>query len=253
MSPLDLDEVRQYVEQNISEFHQRKIESLEKLRLKNVLRKKNPYLFRAKNLHGATDIVRAVLDAHVSSNEETIFGNWLEGLAIFINGRVFDGRKSGIQGIDVEFDSEGIRYIVAIKSGPNWGNSGQIKNMLRDFTTAKRILRTSNAKIHVVAVNGCCYGKDDNPDKDEYFKYCGQRFWHFISGSEDLYINLIEPLAHKARERNNEFSQMFDEKITAFTIEFGKDFCDANGKIDWNKLIMFNSGANTLNAAQEGA
>ena len=29
-------------------------------------------------------------------------------------------------GIDLEFDKDGVRYIVTIKSGPNWGNSSQI-------------------------------------------------------------------------------------------------------------------------------
>jgi hypothetical protein len=171
MQPLNLDTVREYVEQNISDFHQRKLESLDKLKLKTILRKKNPYLFRAKNLYTANDVVQAILSAHISSNEETIFGNWLEGLAIFINGETYGGKKSGITGIDLEFDHDNTRYIVAIKSGPNWGNSGQIKNMVRDFTAAKRTLRTSNAKMMVVAVNGCCYGRDDKPHKSEdYFK-----------------------------------------------------------------------------------
>jgi Type II restriction endonuclease EcoO109I len=159
MHSLNLEVVREYVEQNISDFHKRKLESLDRLRLKDVLRKKNPYLFRAKNLLSANDVVQAIVNAHISSNEETIFGNWLEELAIFINQQTFGGRKSGMPSIDLEFDNDNIRYIVAIKSGPNWGNSGQIKNLVRDFTAARRTLRTSNAKINVVAVNGCCYGK----------------------------------------------------------------------------------------------
>ena len=134
------------------------------------------------------------MDAHISSNEETLFGEWLEGLAIFINEQVYHGRKSGISNIDLEFDSEGTRYIINIKSGPNWGNSSQISKMIADFKTAKKILRTSNSQINVVAINGCCYGKDNNPDKGDYFKYCGQKFWEFISDDKFLYIDLIEPL-----------------------------------------------------------
>ena len=113
--------------------------------------------------------------------------------------------KSGITGIDLEFDKDNIRYIVTIKSGSNWGNSSQIKKMLSDFKTAKRTLRTSNSQINVVAINGCCYGVDRNPDKGEYFKYCGQEFWYFISEEENLYTELIEPLGYKAREKNEDF------------------------------------------------
>ena len=220
------------------------MESLDKLKLKTILRKKNPYLFRAKNLYTANDVVQAILSAHISSNEETIFGNWLEGLAIFINGETYGGKKSGITGIDLEFDHDNTRYIVAIKSGPNWGNSGQIKNMVRDFTAAKRTLRTSNAKMMVVAVNGCCYGRDDKPHKSEdYFKYCGQDFWHFISGSASLYIDLIEPLAYRAEEWNQDFMRMYGSKVNLFTIEFAKDFCDSRGEVDWDALLQFNSAA----------
>jgi hypothetical protein len=81
----------------------------------------------------------------------------LEGLAIYINSIVYGGRKSGIEGIDLEFEKGTIRYIVNIKSGPNWGNSSQIKRMVSDFKSATKTLRTSNSQLHVIAVNGYCY------------------------------------------------------------------------------------------------
>lgn len=88
------------------------------MKLQKVLGKKNPYLFKAKYILTAQDIIKSLTDAFISSQEETIFGDWLEGLAIFINGKVYDGRKSGIPGIDLEFDKDGVRHIVTIKSGP---------------------------------------------------------------------------------------------------------------------------------------
>jgi hypothetical protein len=118
-----MESITRYVEKNIGDFHRKRIESLEKLELNTVLRKKNSYLFKAKYYLTAEKIVKGLTDAFISSNEETIFGDWLEGLAIFINEQVYGGRKSGITGIDLEFDKDDIRYIVAIKSGPNWGNS----------------------------------------------------------------------------------------------------------------------------------
>jgi hypothetical protein len=36
--------------------------------------------------------------------------------------------------------------------------------MRADFKTAKKTLRTSNSGLHIVAVNGCCYGRDNKPD-----------------------------------------------------------------------------------------
>ena len=238
---LNLLSVQQYVERNIGIFHEKRIESLNKLKLKTILKRKNPYLYKTKNILTTGDIVKSILDAHLSSQEETIFGDWLEGLAIFINNKVFNGTKSSTTGIDLEFDNNGIRYIVTIKSGPNWGNSSQIRKMKDNFKTAARTLRTSNSKIHVIAVNGCCYGKDKTVDKGDYFKYCGQEFWEFISGDSDLYLKIIEPLSTKAKERNDDFQKSYARVINKFTIEFSQSFCKPNNDIDWDKIVRFNS------------
>jgi hypothetical protein len=168
MKKLNLNDVTQYVEKNIGTFHEKRIQSLDDLKLIKILKRKNPYLFKAKYVLTADQIVRGIVDAHISSNEETIFGDWLEGLAIFINDKVYGGRKSGITGIDLEFDNDNIRYIVAIKSGPNWANSRQLAEMKESFKTAKRTLRTGNSRMQIIAVNGCCYGRDANPDKGDY-------------------------------------------------------------------------------------
>ncbi len=213
------------------------------MKLSQVLKRKNPYLFKAKYVLTAEQIIKGFVDAHISSNEETIFGDWLEGLAIFINSKVFGGKKSGIKGIDLEFDKDNVRYIVTIKSGPNWANSSQIEKLISDFKTAKKTLRNSNSKIMVTAINGCCYGRDNNPDKGEYFKYCGQRFWEFISGNNNLYTEIIEPLGHKAKEKNDDFLKSYAQMINKFTKEFSNEYCDNNGIIDWKKIVEFNSSA----------
>jgi hypothetical protein len=131
---------------------------------------------------------------------------------------------------------------VNIKSGPNWGNASQIIGMKRDFVTAKKTLRTSNSRMHIVAVNGCCYGKDKKPDKGEYFKYCGQEFWEFISGDSKLYYTIIKPLGNEAKTRNEEFHTLYNQRINCFVKEFINEFCNSNGAINWEKLVKYNSG-----------
>ena len=190
----------------------------------------------------AEQIVKGMVDAHVSSSEKGIFGDWLEGLAIFINQQVFSGWKSGTAGIDLEFNKDSVRYLVTIKSSPNWGNGSQIKKMIADFNTARKILRTSNSQLNVIAVNGCCSGSDNQPGKNGvYFKYCGQRFWEFVSGESDLYLDIIEPLGHLAKEKNEEFAISYAKMLNRFTREFANEFCLIDGSIAWEKLVKFNS------------
>jgi len=241
MASVTVREITKFIEEHIPEFHQKRLESLAGLKLQKVLRRKNPYLYKAKFVTSAPELIKVILDAHLSSQEEAIFGGFLEGLAIFICERVFSGKKSSAEGIDLEFERDGIRYVVSIKSGPNWGNSGQIKKMRQNFLQAKRILGTNTSAKNIVAVNGCCYGQENIEDRGDYLKKCGQSFWSFISGDDEFYTTIIEPLGHKAKERNEAFQVEYGKVINRFTAEFIKVFCQADGTILWNKLVEFNS------------
>ena len=90
-------------------------------------------------------------------------------------------------------------------------------------------------------MNGCCYGRDNNPDKGDYFKFCGQKFWAFISGNKNLYTEIIAPLGKKSKQRNDDFSAAYSKRVNQFTLNFGHLFCDSDGAINWKKLVEFNS------------
>ena len=130
---------RKYVAQQVApRFHDKLLDGLQRLKLADLLRRKNPYLFKAKAVNSAPDLIKRLLDAYLSSKEETIFGDFLEALAIHVCAEAFGGRKSNAEGIDLEFERNDRRYIVAIKSGPNWGNSQQIKRMQANFNQARK-------------------------------------------------------------------------------------------------------------------
>jgi hypothetical protein len=112
--------------------------------------------------------------------------------------------------------------------------------MQDDFKTAKQILRTSDSKLNVVAVNGCCYGKNNKPDRGDYYKYCGQKFWEFISGNSDLYLNIVKPLGYTAKEKNAEFHEAYMRVINNFTEDFSNTYVN-NGEINWEALVKLNS------------
>lgn len=234
-------EILTYIENNIGSFHEARLKSLQSLRIEKLLKRKNPYLFRCKNILLADELIKLLLEAHLSSQEETIFGSFLERLAIFINSKVYQGIKSSAEGIDLEFIKDNARYIVTIKSGPFWGNSGQISKMKDNFAKAIRIIRGSgNQNENIIAINGCCYGIDNQPNKGIYQKYCGQRFWELISGNNNIYLDIIEPLGHKAKEKNEEFNIEYAKIINNFLQDFVFKFC-INGQINWKLLVEYNS------------
>jgi hypothetical protein len=99
---------------------------------------------------------------------------------------------------------------------------------------------------HLIAVNGCCYGRDSKPEKGDYQKLCGQKFWALVSGDEEMYLEIIEPLGTQAKARNEAFSLEYQKVLNCFTREFLNEFCDADGAIDWHNLVAFNSSETGL-------
>ena len=237
-----LKKTKGFVADNIKPlFHDKRLASIEKLRLQSILKRKNPYLFKAKAMSSAPEMVKQLLDAHLSSNEETLFGEFLESMAIFVCAQKFKGIKSTAEGIDLEFSRDGVRYAVSIKSGPNWGNSRQLSKMISDFDRVKRI---AGHRAQVVCVNGCCYGQDGNPHKEKgYLKLCGQDFWSLISNEPAMYQEIVEPLGYQARIRCDEFNEAYGRVITRFTRSFTDEFCARNGEINWCKLLELNSAS----------
>ncbi|HEY3914904.1 MAG TPA: PmeII family type II restriction endonuclease, partial [Verrucomicrobiae bacterium] len=153
--------------------------------------------------------------------------------------------KSSTTGVDIEMDKGGIRYFVAVKSGPVWGNSSQIEQMKRDFNSAAKVYRQNKNALPVRCANGCCYGKQSlkSEDKGDYLKLCGQRFWEFLSDDSDFYVKIVEPIGHKAKERNEEFLAQYELVVDGFTELFRKRFCSPDNLIIWDELVKHSSEA----------
>jgi len=240
-------DVSNFIANNIdNDFHRKKELKISGLKLSDITKRKNPYLFKAKGLHNASDLIKSIMEATVSSGEETVFGNFMEKVAIYTCEKALGGRKSSATGIDLEFEKSGIKYLVSIKSGPNWGNSSQLKKMKENFLLAKKVLGTSGgmSSQSIFCVEGCCYGSESSPDKGTHLKLCGEDFWRFISnGNNLLYKDIIEPFGRTAKEKNEELQEIIDAKLNIFTAEFVLKYCDSSGFINWELLVQDNSGS----------
>ncbi len=234
--------IRNYVAENIDSFHLGRIERLRNLKLNELLKNKNPYLFRAKNLNLAADLVTAVLDARLSSSEEGSFGGFLENLAIYVSKITGGGYKSAAEGIDIELTRGKIRYLIAVKSGKNWGNSSQHAALRGNFKRAVQVIRQAGRKEQLQPTLGICYGNFKTKETGEYRHIGGQSFWHLISGDRNLYIDLVEPLGYKAEEHDVVFKEEKDNTCNRLTREFIAVYCERGGAINWAKLVGFVSG-----------
>ncbi len=201
MKSLPLGEVNEFANECIVDFHRKRISSLESLKLAKLL-KKNPYLFKAKNIQTAGQLIGGLLNAFLSSSEEKLFGDFLEDLAIFIAIQTCNGYKSTAPGADLEFENRGVHYVVSIKSGTSWGNSSQQSQLADDLQKAVTRLKQSQHGKNVQPVLGICYGKTRTGYLRGYLKVVGQNFWYLISENKNLYTDIIEPIGYSAKEHN---------------------------------------------------
>jgi hypothetical protein len=242
MKKLNLEEVNEYVNEQIAIFHEARSRSVSNTTLKKLV-SKNPYLLKAKNINSASELVKGSFSARLSSSEEERFGQFLEGLAIFIAEKTTGGHKSGVPGVDLEFNYGGWHYFVGIKSGTNWGNGSQQNQLERELRQAVQTFKQGKGqRSNVDSVLGICYGKTRTSRVRGYLKLVGQNFWTFVSGNKDLYTQIIEPIGYRAKEHNDAYEKEIARISNKITLEFIQEYCYEDGSIDWDKLVQVTCG-----------
>ena len=98
---------------------------------------------------------------------------------------------------------------------------------------------------HFDAVVGYSYGKKKSmPSENKIFtELAGQDFWAELTGEKNCYIKIIEAMQDLPVRHKDRFNEEWAKAKNRFAREFITDFCDADGSINWNKLLEFNSGS----------
>lgn len=223
-------------------FYGSLIEKIDGLDIVKVMKRKNPYLYRAKAMQNASEIVESVLSAFVSSSEETIFGNcFFEPIAIAASG----GNKALAEGIDIMIQKNDTNtiYAVAVKSGPSVFNADSKKRQEQNFTAASKLAQQAKARYE--AYIGYCYGKKKECGRGKpkmYQELAGKRFWAELTGDEDFYIKIISFMGTLPEQYVASYKESYNKAFNRLVREFSNDFCNDDGSINWEKLVEFNSG-----------
>ncbi len=234
--------VIQAISKALETFYKSLIEKIDGLDIVKIMRRKNPYLYRAKAMENASEIVESVLNAFVSSSEETIFGNcFFEPIAIAVS----NGNKALAEGIDLMIQNDDINtiYAIAVKSGPSVFNSDSKKRQEQNFMAASKLAK--QAKARYVAYIGYCYGKKKESGHGKpkmYQELAGKQFWAELTGDDNFYIKIINFMDTLPEKYIASYKESYNKAFNRLVREFSNDFCKADGSIDWNKLVEFNSG-----------
>lgn len=226
----------------LENFYGNLVSKMDALHIKDVMRRKNPYLYRAKAMQSAAEIVESVLSAYVSSSEETIFGNcFFEPIAIAASG----GSKALAEGIDVMVEDKENNTITAyaVKSGTAVFNADSKKRQEQNFVASSKLAQQAKARFE--AIIGYGYGKKRDTGRGMpkmYQELAGKAFWTRLTGDDRFYIKLIQFMGELPEKYVVQFKESYAKASNRLLKEFTAEYCDSDGTINWTKLVEFNSG-----------
>ncbi|MGN0707797.1 MAG: PmeII family type II restriction endonuclease [Faecalibacterium sp.] len=243
MEPLnqtyDEQKAMQAVSDALNGFYQSLTKVLDEINIEKILKRKNPYLYRAKGINDASQIVGGILSAYVSSSEETVFGNtFFEPIAVALSG----GQKAVTEGVDITVDKDNTIYSIAVKSGTSVFNADSRKRQEQNFRSAQK--RAQQAHKAFMPLVGYGYGKKRVSVQNEKFykELAGQDFWEWLTGDPGFYIKIISYMGSKPEEFASRFEDAYNKAQNRMIRDFTIKYCKADGAIDWDALIKFNSG-----------
>lgn len=239
-SSYDEKEVVSAVSIALTEFYTSLTNKLNELDVDAILKRKNPYLYRAKGINSAAQIVDGILSAYVSSSEETIFGNtFFEPIAIVVSG----GQKAVTEGVDITVDKDNTIYSIAVKSGTSVFNADSRKRQEQNFQSAQK--RAQQAKKAFFPVVGYGYGKKKiKPSNEKFYKeLAGKDFWYWLTGDPEFYTKLIQFMGTHPDQYATQFEESYSKAENRMIREFTLKYCNEDGSINWDVLIKFNSGS----------
>lgn len=235
---IDPKKLESLIAGSLDEFYRHRLDKIRGIKLRKVLSRKNPYLFRALHTEQAAEIVEKILSAFLMSSDETIFGqDFFEPIALAVSG----GHKSGGKGVDIEIHTKKEIRAYAVKSGANAQNASAKAKQEQEFNELRSRLQTMRKKFDPVLA--ASYGRINPVKKGKargFREIAGQSFWKEITGDADFYLKLIHLMGDIPARHMETYKPEWDAAINRLTNEFFNEFClKSTGKIDWKKLTEF--------------
>ncbi|MDP8221547.1 MAG: PmeII family type II restriction endonuclease [Candidatus Stygibacter frigidus] len=138
-----------YIEDNLTEIYYQRFISLCKLDFHKLLKQNNPFIFKIRYFHMASDIINALLETYLYSIEESLLGEFLERLASHINENYSNWEKSMMIDCFIDpIDMFGYSDFIKFKSQKFWESiSGQKDFYLKIIQPLSYRLKERNSEL----------------------------------------------------------------------------------------------------------
>jgi hypothetical protein len=235
---ISLNELEALIRNRLEVFYNRRIDRLTRLKLDDLLAK-NLYLFRAKGIHSASELIEELMRSNLTKSDETIFGKiFFEAIAR----TVAVGEEANQQGMDIVIETDKDYIVIEVKSASNWQNARMSRGIKADFNKAYELFISRGIQKQFVGILGQSTGQvNSEPDVDGnkiYLVRSGQGFWQEITGDPDFYLKLVRLMKDYPLRFRPDYQEVWAATLNRLTKVFADSYLFEDGNINWEKLIQ---------------
>ena len=219
------------VNKSVRNWHQMGFDKLDNFDADEVLEVANALKLKAEGVVTGDQLVTNLMNGHFIASREGKFGHVTEYIALYVVKVLYDGHKSEIKGMDLQYLYQNILYFIQQKSSWVWGNEDQVKNFERNVSKAKALY--PKARFY----NLCSYGRHKPERMNGYLKMAGKDAWGLLTGDNKFYYKLVD-LIEVDSKYSLEYQAKYDKVAQSFLrIIKKRGLLNSDGTINWYALM----------------
>jgi hypothetical protein len=224
----------------VRSFYSKRIQRLDKLTPELLLKSRNPFLSAVTGVSDIGSWLDVNINTWSASSDETILGNLLDQLSMYISRLLWNAKTKKPIGADIDFIRNGCRYVIELKSGEHWGNSAQYKTLVDRFSSIVAEHK-SLYDIPIEPILGIYYGPSGcNKSYRGYTKICGPSFWEFLTESPDFHKHLLSRLSLVSSQTISKLKNKQEKTVSRILSGLG-DYTE-NNRLCLSRVLDYNSG-----------
>jgi hypothetical protein len=208
-----------------------------------LLQKCNPYELVVE-CRSTDEVADFIMINHIKTSRGTIWGDFLELIAIKICESSLNGYKSKEACTDLEWVDQGKKHYRGFKSSPKWANADQKKTA---NNKDKELREQSDFGSYKVLTS---YGKTaKRTNENNFVQLSGQDAWQEISNDQDMYKKVMTGIDINSGIIGQFLKNIYTSDMDRSTKWFSDNFITDN-KINSIKIVEYVSSRDKINVTK---
>jgi hypothetical protein len=208
-----------------------------------LLQKCNPFELVVQ-CRTTNEVVDFIMGNHIKTSSATIWGLFLELIAVKICNSVLNGYKSNQTCTDLEWVDQGKKHYRGFKSSPKWANADQKKTANNKDKELREQVDFGSYKVLT------SYGKTaKRTNENNFIQLSGQDAWEEISNDQDMYKKVMVGINNNSQIIGQFLNNIYTSDVDRSAKWFSDNFTTDN-QINSIKIVEYVSSRDKINVTK---